>query len=533
MADEHTGMGTAEAALLILSIFIVVAVIGGIVLPFLTPKEQAIIDTTTSVWESKEYSERLEAGQVIHVSVDVISNGPIVVSIWNDDTWDTLWESDFIYDASLDLTVTSSGVYIFEIVNFGDGSARVRIKVTIKSSPEPGAVTPATFEVSNLVFVPSEVEVGQAVEISVTVTNAGDLQGTHTVMLKIDGQIEASDEVALAGGASQTVSFTVTEDIAGTYAIEVNGLTKNLEVLEPPEVSNLPFEISNLTFPSTVGVGSMVKIEVMLSNPRDTRNTYSVALRIDNGIKATKEVTLAAWTEQTVSFTVTEDVVGTHTISVDGLHGTLKVLEATVGLWHLDGNANDETSNVYHGTVHGAVMTPGKFGGAYGFDGIDDYIAIPTLFPVSPSEVTVECWVKTDYMGPGPKFIFFHLGGVLYLDLCESKFRGTVSLANVTHYRVSTTWTPIVGDWYYLALVWKRNEKVKLFVNGELEAETAVPDYALLDHSSRSNPAGIGCHTHNKSWFWDGAIDEVRVSRVARTADEIRSHFESGLPHHG
>lgn len=43
----------------------------------------------------------------------------------------------------------------------------------------------ATFEVSNLIIYPTEVYVGEAVSISVTVTNVGGLTGTYEVNCEV------------------------------------------------------------------------------------------------------------------------------------------------------------------------------------------------------------------------------------------------------------------------------------------------------------------------------------------------------------
>ncbi len=93
--------------------------------------------------------------------------------------------------------------------------------------------TPATFEVSNLTFDPSEIEAGESVKISFTVKNVGDLEGTFTGTLKIDDEIEATKKVTLSGGGTQIVSFTVIKDTPGTYEIEADGLQRFLEVLIP------------------------------------------------------------------------------------------------------------------------------------------------------------------------------------------------------------------------------------------------------------------------------------------------------------
>lgn len=89
------------------------------------------------------------------------------------------------------------------------------------------------FEVSNLTFSPSEVEAGEPVIISAMVKNVGDLEGTYTIELKIDGEIQETKGVTLAGGATETVSFMVTRDTSGTYTIGVNGLQRALNVLTP------------------------------------------------------------------------------------------------------------------------------------------------------------------------------------------------------------------------------------------------------------------------------------------------------------
>jgi len=42
--------------------------------------------------------------------------------------------------------------------------------------------------------------------------------------------------VALEPGASETVSFTTSRDVAGSYSVDVNGLTGSFTVKAPPEL---------------------------------------------------------------------------------------------------------------------------------------------------------------------------------------------------------------------------------------------------------------------------------------------------------
>jgi hypothetical protein len=84
---------------------------------------------------------------------------------------------------------------------------------------------PAAFALSDLAISPAEVNIGERVTISVTVTNTGDLGGTDKVVLKIDGIPVAEKEITLAGGARKTVIFTTTPERAGTYTVAIDGLT--------------------------------------------------------------------------------------------------------------------------------------------------------------------------------------------------------------------------------------------------------------------------------------------------------------------
>jgi hypothetical protein len=96
---------------------------------------------------------------------------------------------------------------------------------------EPAA--PASFQPGSLSISPGEVETGQTVNISVTVTNSGGNAGSYALILRIDGVAEEIKEIALEAGTSGTVSFSTSQQLAGTYSVEVNGLTGSFEVKQP------------------------------------------------------------------------------------------------------------------------------------------------------------------------------------------------------------------------------------------------------------------------------------------------------------
>ena len=91
--------------------------------------------------------------------------------------------------------------------------------------------TPPSFSVSNLSVEPTEVGLNETVTISVSVTNTGGSQGSHNVVLNIDGVQEAIETVTIAAGGSQSVTFSVTRGDAETYAVTIGSLSGSFTVI--------------------------------------------------------------------------------------------------------------------------------------------------------------------------------------------------------------------------------------------------------------------------------------------------------------
>ena len=96
-----------------------------------------------------------------------------------------------------------------------------------------GTLKPASFTLSSLVISPIQVAPGEKVNISVSVDNTGGMDGSYTVVLKINDVKEAEKSVTVAAGSSQTVSFSVTKAEAGKYDVVVDGLSGSFTVTAP------------------------------------------------------------------------------------------------------------------------------------------------------------------------------------------------------------------------------------------------------------------------------------------------------------
>ena len=100
--------------------------------------------------------------------------------------------------------------------------------------------SPASFVTSDLIITPEEVDIGETVTISISVANTGDLSDSYEVTMKVGDSVVATEDVTVAGGASQKVTFTIAKYVAGTYAVNVDRLTGTFVVKAAPPSSPSP-----------------------------------------------------------------------------------------------------------------------------------------------------------------------------------------------------------------------------------------------------------------------------------------------------
>ncbi|MDD4984494.1 MAG: hypothetical protein PHQ43_01705 [Dehalococcoidales bacterium] len=161
---------------------------------------------------------------------------PPVILTWNYDAADIpegVTEEDLVvayYDGD-----TSGWQELASIVNAETNTITAPVDhftifaavVTLPLAPAAFIIDPESLNIS-----PTEVGAGEPVAISLLVTNAGGQAGSHTVTLKINGEIEATEEINLSADVSRTVVFTTSQNEAGTYAIDINGLSGSFTVKE-------------------------------------------------------------------------------------------------------------------------------------------------------------------------------------------------------------------------------------------------------------------------------------------------------------
>jgi oligopeptide transport system substrate-binding protein len=186
-----------------------------------------------------------------------------------------------------------------------------------------GCTRATKFEVSSLIVTPSEVAVGEAVTVKAEVKNTGDVEGTYIATLKVDGNVAETKEVIVGAGATEEVSFTYLVESAGTYTIDLDGLTSTVMAVKTAKIEVTSLDVS----PTLVLPGQQAKVEADVANVSEAKGTVTATLAV-NGVETdTRPVTLDAGASDRVSFTVIRDIPSTYDIEVGGLSATLTVPE--------------------------------------------------------------------------------------------------------------------------------------------------------------------------------------------------------------
>jgi hypothetical protein len=86
---------------------------------------------------------------------------------------------------------------------------------------QPVSQKPAEFEVGPITFEPATVMVGDLFTATATVKNTGDIAGTYTATLSVNGQQVDSKVIPVDPGSSREVSFQLSKTTAGSYELAI------------------------------------------------------------------------------------------------------------------------------------------------------------------------------------------------------------------------------------------------------------------------------------------------------------------------
>lgn len=178
-----------------------------------------------------------------------------------------------------------------------------------ETAPEPA------LGVSDATVSETEIYLDETLEITGTIENEGDAEGTFYAELRIDGTIIETKEVTVGAGETESVTFSGTFGEPGEYEVGVNDVRAGTVVVErrPPE-----FEIRDASIEkTTIAVGEEVEVRATVANVGGREGTFTAELQVDGLSVETQDVTIAAGDETAVPFGYTFESPGRYEVSVN------------------------------------------------------------------------------------------------------------------------------------------------------------------------------------------------------------------------
>ncbi|MFH2019881.1 MAG: DUF2341 domain-containing protein [archaeon] len=192
-----------------------------------------------------------------------------------------------------------------------------------------------------------------------------------------------------------------------------------------------------------------------------------------------------------------------------------------------DYETKDYSGYTNDGVVYGATWnrTGGKVGGAYEFDGVDDYINISYLFDPSATDFSAFAWIRSnnpvsdqaqiilqqaDLSGTGRSWLYFNASG---------KFGTNLNASQLTYPE-----TLSADSFYYVGVTYDSQTKIiDLYLNGTLVNST------LGNVESSLGNIWIGSGKVAPNAVFNGSIDEVKIYDYILTEEQIWSDYQAGL----
>ena len=207
--------------------------------------------------------------------------------------------------------------------------------------------------------------------------------------------------------------------------------------------------------------------------------------------------------------------------------------EHIVGLWLFDegsGKTASDSSNYGNdGKLKGgAEWVDGKFKKALSFNGKDAYVEAPSSDSLKiEDEIAIEFWLfPRSLTGDAWNILRKHTDDTydyeIYADADGTIWFDLKVFEINTGIKIGGKNIPF-KEWTHLAFTYDGKKGI-MYINGESVFEQ---DASGKIPTSKS-PLFIGCRDTTKR-FIDATLDEICLSNIARTADEIKAHISKGV----
>ncbi|WP_292466451.1 S-layer protein domain-containing protein [Methanolobus sp.] len=175
---------------------------------------------------------------VIEVSPEkVVPEDTITISVTKAIGGEAVKDVQVYYDGKLIGSTSSNGILTYTVKETGLHKLTTMADEYLEAELNLDVLAlEAKLTYSNLQVTPILVKTGEEATVTVDVMNSGTVKGNEDVDLLVNGTIVDTQSISLDAGEETTLTFTVSQEEAGTYEIQIGSSTAILEV----EKSSIP-----------------------------------------------------------------------------------------------------------------------------------------------------------------------------------------------------------------------------------------------------------------------------------------------------
>lgn len=179
--------------------------------------------------------------------------------------------------------------------------------------------------------------------------------------------------------------------------------------------------------------------------------------------------------------------------------------------------------------VNGPATVPGVAGGAFSFDGIDDYAEVASTdgLNLGTDDFSLVAWIRTT-QATGTQSVLDKRAGAVGYHLFISNGRPGLQLADGAFANFGSARSIADGNWHLVAVTVDRDraDGIRFYVDGQWVAPAADPTARRRSLSNRS-VLRMAKRTLTNDGLWRGALDEVAIHRRVLTASEVAALYRA------
>ena len=202
-------------------------------------------------------------------------------------------------------------------------------------------------------------------------------------------------------------------------------------------------------------------------------------------------------------------------------------INGLIANYPFNGNANDESTNSHNGIIYGAILTEDRHGNlnsAFSFDGVNDYIALPTSsdWDFGNNDFSISSWfLQND--GSNGNIIRFDNGygpGALWgVRVFNKKLEFLSGQGN----QPFTDFEVAENNWHHSVTV-RNGYNLKIYYDGNLVLDSIVSSITNITTQQNYYPSIGRLGSYNGEYF-SGKIDDIKIYDKGLTQTEVSSLY--------